>query len=568
MSAGAKPSVLVAAAGPPRPQILSLSSQIASASMVPVNGRPVLGWILKGLAEQGLDRITLLTPDGDQQIQEYVDKAHGHMRLTLIPAGNPLQPKGVADSVYRGLLVLKQKSSDPLSDILIVLGHTIVSQRLEFEAGRDWVLYSEIEEETARWCYVTTDDQDQVVDFFDKQGNESSSKALIGLYYITDAECFLGCLEEAIHHGGETIAGWYQLSTALRIYTAGRGRKIKAVRTGEWLDCGSVTGLHRSKRKLLSKVVRGFNSITVDEDFGVLTKRSSNASDLHQEYSWYATLPPELRILAPRVLKYQARRERRKAELQLEYYGYNSLSEVWVYQNLHEDIWKAIIKHLLSTLDRFRLYRGRLESEHFREMYWQKTEKRLRDLRKTADPDWRWLLGRDRLVVNGVEMRGLPELWSAIEAATRRLDRKEDVTVIHGDFHLGNILYDVNSRLLKLIDPRGSFGISGIYGDSKYDLAKLRHSIAGGYDLIVNDLFSVEHDQGSFELTTTLLPIQESVAQFLDQQIEDRGFSVDDIKTIEGLLFLSMLPLHGDHPKRQLAMFVRALVILNEVFHP
>jgi hypothetical protein len=37
---------------------------------------------------------------------------------------------------------------------------------------------------------------------------------------------------------------------------------------------------------------------------------------------------------------------------------------------------------------------------------------------------------------------------------------------------------------------------------------------------------------------------------------------------IEGLLFLSMLPLHRDHPDRQLAMFTRAMMILNETFNP
>jgi hypothetical protein len=27
-----------------------------------------------------------------------------------------------------------------------------------------------------------------------------------------------------------------------------------------------------------------------------------------------------------------------------------------------------------------------------------------------------------------------------------------------------------------MIDPRGSFGEVGIYGDNKYDIAKMRHS--------------------------------------------------------------------------------------------
>jgi hypothetical protein len=43
---------------------------------------------------------------------------------------------------------------------------------------------------------------------------------------------------------------------------------------------------------------------------------------------------------------------------------------------------------------------------------------------------------------------------------------------------------------------------------------------------------------------------------------------MDDVRFIEGLLFLSMCPLHHDHPRRQRAMFAIGLQILNEVLAP
>jgi streptomycin 6-kinase len=54
-------------------------------------------------------------------------------------------------------------------------------------------------------------------------------------------------------------------------------------------------------------------------------------------------------------------------------------------------------------------------------------------------------------------------------------------TVLHGDFCFSNILYDFRMGRIKTIDPRG-IDLNNeltIYGDTRYDLAKLSHSILG-----------------------------------------------------------------------------------------
>ncbi len=53
---------------------------------------------------------------------------------------------------------------------------------------------------------------------------------------------------------------------------------------------------------------------------------------------------------------------------------------------------------------------------------------------------------------------------------------------IHGDLQLSNSLIDDRDRLW-LIDPRGSFGGTPLYGDALYDFAKLYYGFCGGYDL-------------------------------------------------------------------------------------
>jgi hypothetical protein len=41
-------------------------------------------------------------------------------------------------------------------------------------------------------------------------------------------------------------------------------------------------------------------------------------------------------------------------------------------------------------------------------------------------------------------------------------------------------------------------------------------------------------------------------------------YDIKQIKLIEGLLFLSMIPLHADNKKRQIVMYCKAIELLNE----
>ena len=93
-------------------------------------------------------------------------------------------------------------------------------------------------------------------------------------------------------------------------------------------------------------------------------------------------------------------------------------------------------------------------------------------------------------------------------------------------------------------------------------MAKLRHSISGGYDFIVNDLYRVNYTDGAIEYTLYSGKDHRRLETYFDQKLAER-FDVDQIRLIEGLLFISMLPYHSNDQNRQLIMFARALELLN-----
>jgi beta-phosphoglucomutase-like phosphatase (HAD superfamily) len=66
---------------------------------------------------------------------------------------------------------------------------------------------------------------------------------------------------------------------------------------------------------------------------------------------------------------------------------------------------------------------------------------------------------------------------------------------IHGDCHLSNILIDINENYY-LIDPRGYFGETNIFGINYYDISKILYSLSGFDELNnrKNHYFIIEND--------------------------------------------------------------------------
>ena len=111
-----------------------------------------------------------------------------------------------------------------------------------------------------------------------------------------------------------------------------------------------------------------------------------------------------------------------------------------------------------------------------------------------------------------------------------------------------------------------SFGDSciGIYGDRKYDLAKLLHSATGGYDYLANDLFELTGDGDELALRFNFRDNQLGLQEAARALIADLGAREDEIMLLVALLFLSMCPLHADSRARQVAMYAHGLRLLNE----
>ena len=140
--------------------------------------------------------------------------------------------------------------------------------------------------------------------------------------------------------------------------------------------------------------------------------------------------------------------------------------------------------------------------------------------------------------------------------------------IIHGDLCFANIMVDTNLSFIKVIDPRGKFGTYDIYGDFRYELAKLFHSVDGKYDFIIKDLFDVNFDYKRARIDYCIQDQKRDFdlyKVFIDTFKAEIGNSLKQIEMIEALLFLSMIPLHSESIKHQMVMLGTGLEILNRV---
>jgi thiamine kinase-like enzyme len=141
-------------------------------------------------------------------------------------------------------------------------------------------------------------------------------------------------------------------------------------------------------------------------------------------------------------------------------------------------------------------------------------------------------------------------------------------SVIHGDLCFSNLIYDRRRNKLNLLDPRGSFGDDGIFGDPIYDLAKLSHSINGDYDYFTSDLFYLSRNDSSIELFSGSpkrnMISREIARDFLENSIKKYSITIDELRLIEASLFLSAAHLHPEG-NRGLALFTNGILIVNDV---
>jgi GTP:adenosylcobinamide-phosphate guanylyltransferase len=112
----------------------------------------------------------------------------------------------------------------------------------------------------------------------------------------------------------------------------------------------------------------------------------------------------------------------------------------------------------------------------------------------------------------------------------------EKFVPIHGDPTFSNSLVDQNLKIW-YIDPRGYFNRPGIWGDARYDFAKVYYSALGGYDSFNRRKFKLHVDSETVEILQEPLAFSDVAT---DVFAEFFGQDLAKIQVIQGLIWLSL----------------------------
>lgn len=329
--------------------------------------------------------------------------------------------------------------------------------------------------------------------------------------------------------------------------------KLNENSTGSWLDFGHLNSFFRSRSLMTTQ--RAFNDLIMEPR--TVTKSSTDKRKMLAESNWFKTLPRELSLHIPALLCDYTESEI-DATYILEYLYLLPLNDLLVFGRLSDAYWRYIFQFAFDISQQFsRFHPADFNFQFANEIYLHKTLQRINKLRESKF--WEVVLNYGFIEDRSLESLALQSA-QYIEPVSM-----EHVGIVHGDYCFSNILFDSRTQALKLIDPRGidSSGNITIYGDRRYDIAKLYHSVVGCYDFIIAGRYQIKDLEISFYDDKR---IQNLELIFDSIFFKSGAFNKIEILAINIHLFISMLPLHADQPDRQKAMLLNAWRLYQQLY--
>ncbi|MFH1528925.1 MAG: sugar phosphate nucleotidyltransferase [Bacteroidota bacterium] len=207
-----------------------------------VGGKPILGHIIERLLEENIDKATFIIGHLGEKIQEYVTKTFPKLKSEFVVQEEML---GLGHAIYTAMPTVNEE------EVFIILGDTV------FDVELKGVLTSKVTSlgvkyvEDPRRFGVAVTDEKIVTKLVEKPQEPVSQLALVGLYYIANADLLKECLNELIENDIRT-KGEYQLTDALQLMIT-KKEKITTFDVEGWYDCGKPETLLSTNKFLLER---------------------------------------------------------------------------------------------------------------------------------------------------------------------------------------------------------------------------------------------------------------------------------------------------------------------------
>lgn len=510
--------------------------------LIKLNGVPIFSLLYRQAIENNCKNVIVaIGKDFERQFKEFIECNYKNAPLPVIIKVVDDSTKGVLYSVFTAMAC--EECAD---EALIVLSDTYYTGKLP-EGEADYIVYSEVEPPLNRWCLIK-ENNGVITSFHDKPKEDvETNKALIGVYKIHTG-LFIESALSVINDEQNKINNEFQLSSAFRWYLFKRGILAIKAEKNSWYDTGTLINLQKTSKDFF--VSRSFNHIKIED--GYLLKSSTKKEALTKQYLWYHNC--KAKDLIPAV--YELKESIDKTTIKMELCAMPDLGTYFNYCIAEPTFFEQAISSLLQKMQDkvwtdFQYDGSSIVNNS--SMWLQKTDDRLTEYKFASIENKKKILSLEK------------DLLKVYTYLYDLIFQYSLTTKVHGDFILSNVLFDPQKMTFKLIDPRGSYGNSGMYGDIRYDLAKMLHSLNGKYESIINNLFEIKDNEVIFYMNEQKQKCFDAAKKtLLDFAKQEYNIEEKELLAIEIMLYFSMLPLHKENKTQQEAFYLTGKKLLKE----
>lgn len=305
-------------------------------------------------------------------------------------------------------------------------------------------------------------------------------------------------------------------------------------------------GLLSEYNKLKTQRCRPFNRMT--EDGNKLIKEGIDEQGKQlaiREKEWYQFVEPLGFQNIPKIYSYEP-------------FVMEKVNGKNIYEyDLSFEEKKGILVKIVDMLKKLHAL-GNVETDYFsmQEAYANKTFDRLEKIRDLVP-----FANERYITINGRKCRNVFFYRNELEDKLAKLDAKKFV-LLHGDCTFSNMMLREGKEPI-LIDPRGYFGYTKMYGDVAYDWAKLYYSIVGNYDKFNIKDFRLVISENEVALTIGSNHWEDMEGFYLDLISED--VTIDQLKLIHAVIWLSLTTYAWEDYDSICGAFYNGLYYLEEV---
>lgn len=338
---------------------------------------------------------------------------------------------------------------------------------------------------------------------------------------------------------GSFVGGWLSKQNNIELEVLDLGNNVKEI----------GTMMAYQKEEVNTKKCRPFNKIEFYKDRIIKYPITKQGEDVAKnEINWYKFIEEKNYTDIPEIFNY--------CPLELERISGDNIFE---YENFSKEQKIEIIRLIIDKLKSLHnlVEPIKANNQDCIDNYITKTFERLEQVKDLIP------FAKDKYInINGKKYENIFYHKDFLISKISKMFPTQ-FNLIHGDPTFSNILINEKTNQPVLIDPRGVFGSTKLYGDIDYDWAKLYYSVQGDYDQFNRKRFmlNIKENEIIFNISSN------NWSEVSDYLIKESGVNKDKLEILHAIIWFSLTTYASEDYDSICGAFYKGIIELDKVIN-